>query len=75
MEQILVRNLPSGTKAALRARAQLSHRSMEAELRELLVVALQREPLTLVDLLSAHDGADVDFQPERLGTTARSAEL
>lgn len=75
MEQILIRNLPAGTKAALRARAEQHHRSAEAEARELLADALRREPVTIVDLLSVDDGADIEFEPERLGLSARSAEL
>ena len=75
MEQILIRNLPAGTKAALRARAQQRHRSVEAEARDLLTRALQGEPVSIVDLLGTDDGADVGFEPERLGLTARSAEL
>ena len=75
MEQILIRNLPAGTKAALRARAQQRHRSVEAEARDLLTRALQGEPVSIVDLLGTDYGADVGFEPERLGLTARSAEL
>ncbi|MAU82458.1 Arc family DNA-binding protein [Gordonia sp. Z-3] len=75
MEQILIRNLPAGTKAALRARAEQHRRSVEAEAREILAEALEREPVTLVDLLSSDEGADIDFEPERLGLTVRSAEL
>lgn len=75
MEQILIRNLHAGTKAALRARAEHHHRSVEAETRAILAEALGREPLTLVDLLSTEEGAEIDFEPERLGFTARTAEL
>ena len=75
MEQILIRNLPAGTKAALRARAQQRHRSVEAEARDVLTRALEGEPVTIVDRLSTHEGADNEFQPERLGLTARSAQL
>ncbi|MBD8055656.1 FitA-like ribbon-helix-helix domain-containing protein [Rhodococcus ruber] len=75
MEQILIRNLPPGTKAALRARAEQHHRSVEAEVREILGEVLGREPVTLVDLLSTDEGADIEFEPERLGVTARTAEL
>ncbi len=75
MEQILIRNLPAGTKAALRARAKEHRRSVEAEVRDVLTAALEREPVSIVDLLSTDEGADVDFEPERLGLTARSAEL
>lgn len=75
MDQILIRNLPAGTKAALRARAKQHHRSVEAEVRAILADSLEREPVTIVDLLSTDDGADIDFEPERLGLRARSAEL
>lgn len=75
MEQILIRNLPPGTKAALKARAKQHHRSVEAEAREMLADALEREPATLVDLLSTDEGADIEFEPERLRLTARTAEL
>lgn len=75
MEQILIRNLPTGTKAALRARAEQHHRSVEAEVRNILDKALEREPVTLVDLLSTDEGADIEFEPERLGSRDRPAEL
>lgn len=75
MEQILIRNLPAGTKAALRARAQRHHRSVEAEARAVLTQALDREPVSIIDLLSTDEGADIDFEPERLGLTGRDAEL
>jgi plasmid stability protein len=75
VEQMLIRNLPAGTKAALRARAELHHRSVEAEAREILAEALEREPVTMVDLLGMDEGADIEFDPERLGLTARVPEL
>ena len=75
MEQILIRNLPAGTKAALRARAKQHRRSVEAEVREILGEALEREPVTLVDLLSTDEVAEIEFEPERLGLTARTTEL
>lgn len=75
MEQILIRNLPAGTKAALRARAEQSHRSVEAEARDVLTTVLERKPVTIIELLSTDEGADIDFEPERLGLTARSADL
>ncbi len=75
MEQILIRNLPAGTKAALRARAKQRHRSVEAEARDVLTKALESEPVTIVDLLGTDEGADIEFEPERLGLTARSAQL
>lgn len=71
MEQILIRNLPAGTKLALKRRAAQHHRSLEAEVREILADALHHEPLTLVDLLGTDEGADIEFEPERLGLTAR----
>ena len=49
MEQILIRNLPAGTKAALRARAEQHHRSVEAEAREILAEAVASEPASIVD--------------------------
>jgi antitoxin FitA len=75
LEQILIRNLPAGTKAALRARAKQRHRSVEAEAREVLTKALEGEPVTIVDLLGTDEGADIEFEPDRLGLTARSAQL
>lgn len=75
MEQILIRNLPTGTKAALRARAEANHRSVESEAREILAEAVGREPATIVDLLAADDGAEIEFQPERLALTTRTARL
>lgn len=75
VEQILIRNLPAGTKAALRARAERRHRSVEAEAREVLTEALEHDPVTIIDLLSTDEGADIEFEPERLGMTARTAEL
>ncbi|MBC7307111.1 MAG: Arc family DNA-binding protein [Dietzia sp.] len=75
MEQILIRNLPAGTKAALRARAEAHHRSVEAEARDVLTKALQGEPVTIVDVLGTDEGADIEFEPERLGVTAGSAPL
>lgn len=75
MEQIVVRNLPEGTKAALRARAESHHRSVEAEVREVIARSLEAEPVSLVDLLGVDEGAEIEFEPERLGLTARSAQL
>ena len=74
MEQILIRNLPAGTKAALRARAKRRHRSVEAEARDVLTRALEAEPITIVDLLGTDEGAEIEFEPERLGLRARSAQ-
>lgn len=75
MEQILIRNLPAGTKAALRARAEQRHRSVEAEAREILAEGLAREPASMVDLLGTDRGSDIEFEPERLGIAGRAPEL
>lgn len=71
MEQLLIRNLPVGTRAALRARAQEHGRSSEAEARELLA----SRPATLVDLLRMDDGVEIEFEPGRLGLAGRDVEL
>ena len=73
MEQILIRNLPAGTKAALRVRAKQRHRSVEAEARDVLTRALEGEPVTIVDLVATDEGADIELEPGRLSLTARSA--
>ena len=75
MEQILIRNLPPGTKAALRARAEQHHRSVEAEAREILAEAVSRAPASIVDLVAMDEGAEIEFETDRLGLTARTAEL
>lgn len=75
VEQILIRNLPAGTKAALKYRAEQHRRSVEAEAREILAEAIEREPLTLVDLLTSDEGVDIDFEPPRLGLSGRTADL
>lgn len=75
VEQILIRNLPAGTKAALKARAKRHRRSVEAEAREILSGALESVPLTMVDLLADDEGAVVEFETERLGLTARTPDL
>lgn len=75
MEQLLIRNLPSGTKALLSDRAARHHRSMEAEARAIVEEALANEPATIVDLLAMPESEDIEFEPERLGLTARSADL
>ncbi|MEA4944131.1 MAG: hypothetical protein VB080_06795 [Propionicimonas sp.] len=75
MEQILIRNLPPGTKAALKLRAEQHRRSAEAEAREILADALERESVTLSDLLGMDEGADIEFEPDRLNLTARASHL
>lgn len=74
MEQIVVRNLPTGTKSALKARARAHHSSVEAELRQIIAEALAAEPASMADLLAADGGADIEFEPGRLGLRARSVE-
>lgn len=75
MEQILIRNLPEGTKAILRQRAAEHDSSIEAEARAILAAGLATDQPTLVDLISMSDGADVEFEPAPLGLQARTAEL
>jgi plasmid stability protein len=75
VEQIVVRNLPPGTKAKLRARAERHHRSTEAEVRAILADSLAHSPVDLTDLITSDDGADIDFEPRRLGATVRDADL
>jgi plasmid stability protein len=75
VEQILIRNLPAGTKAALRARAEQHHRSVEAEAREILAEAVASAPPSIVDLLGMDDGSEIEFEPDRLPLTVRTAQL
>lgn len=76
MEQILIRNLPVGTKAALRARAERHHQSVEAEARAILTAGVSGDELTIVDMLADDSpGSDFDFEPQPLPLTARTAEL
>jgi plasmid stability protein len=75
VEQILIRNLPAGTKAALKARAERHRRSAEAEARTILAAALDAAPVTLVDLLGTDEGAEIQFDPDRLGLSGRTPEL
>jgi Plasmid stability protein len=75
MEQILIRNLPAGTKAMLRARAQQHHRSVEAEAREIVAEALRQEAPNMANMLAMDEGVEIQFEPERLGLTARTPEL
>lgn len=74
MEQILIRNLPEGTKAILRKRAAEHDSSIEAEARAILAAGLSADKPTLVDLISMNADADVDFEPQRLGLQARTPE-
>ncbi|MFW0795916.1 antitoxin [Gordonia sp. CPCC 205515] len=59
----------------LRVRAEQHHRSVEAGALEILVEALGREPVTLVDLLCTSEGADIEFEPDGLGLTVRAPDL
>ncbi len=43
MAQLVVRNLESGVKAGLQRRAKRNRRSMEAEVRDILRAAVQRD--------------------------------
>lgn len=74
MEQILIRDLPTGTNAALKfAPSGIVTRSRRR--REILTDAVEREPRTLVDLLASDDGAGIDFEPGHLSSTARASDL
>lgn len=75
MEHIVIRNLAAESRAALRARAEAHHRSVEAEAREILIDALLREPASLVDLLNTDEGGDIGFEPLGLGLSGRTAEF
>lgn len=71
MEQIVIRNLPDGTKAALSVRAARHHHSAEAEARTILSAGLSGENVPMSMLLAADSGYDIDFTPQRLGLSAR----
>lgn len=76
MEQILIRNLPTGTKAALQTRAKRHHRSVEAEARAILTAGVAGDEITIVDLLSDDSpDSDFEFEPDRLPLTARTPDL
>lgn len=75
MEQIVIRNLPEGTKAALRVPAARHHHSVEAEARAILTAGLLGEEVPMPVLLAADSGHDIDFEPERLGLIARTPQL
>ncbi|WP_026530145.1 FitA-like ribbon-helix-helix domain-containing protein [Haematomicrobium sanguinis] len=75
MEQILIRNLPPGTKAALAALEKQHNRSVESEARAILLSAVTKTPRTLPAILKMTGDIEIDFEPERLGMQARSADL
>jgi len=74
VEQILIRNLPAGTKAALRALpSSISNQSRPRRVRSLptpLIASRGR-----LSILGTDEGADIEFEPERLGLTARTPNL
>lgn len=76
MEQVLIRNLPDGTKASLRARAEQHHRTVEAEARAILTETLAAQPASLVDLLAdPRPQADFTWEPERVRYEPRPIEF
>jgi len=75
MEQLLIRNLPNGTKNIIKQRSVLNNRSIEAEARDIIVSAIQRSAPSIVDLLAMPESAEIEFEPERLNITARIPEL
>jgi len=75
VEQLLIRNLPDGTKARLHLRATSQRRTVEAEARAILADALASRPASLVDLLSDDASADIDFVPVRMRLSPREADL
>jgi len=74
-EQVLVRSLPDGTKQRLRERGAREGRSIEGEARAILTGALDAEPRTIVDFLAMPESAQITFEPERLGITARKIDF
>ncbi|MEV7973712.1 Arc family DNA-binding protein [Cellulomonas sp. NPDC089187] len=75
MEQLLIRNLPGGTKAKLKDLARRHDRSMEAEARAIVERALEQDRVTMVDLLAMDGGESIEFEPGRLGLTGRPVDL
>lgn len=63
----MIRNLPEGTEAALRARAARHRHSVEAEVSAILADALSGEGVPMSVHLGADSGHDIEFEPERLG--------
>ena len=75
-EQLLIRNLPSGTKAGIARRAEQHHRSMEAEARAILAEAAITQPQTGLDLLAdLRPEADFDWEPPRSAIEVREVEF
>jgi plasmid stability protein len=46
-----------------------------AEARAILTGALDRAAVTIVDTLCTDEGADIEFEPERLDIAARTPDL
>lgn len=67
VEPLVIRDLPEGTMAALRARAARHRRSIEAEVRAILADGLSGEDAPMSVLLGADSGHNLEFEPERLG--------
>lgn len=75
MEQILIRNLPAGTKASLRRLAEAHNSSIEAEAREILARALTATPVSMADLLAMPNGDDIEFELPLRTTSRRLLDL
>lgn len=60
--------------AALRVRAARHHHSAEDEARAILTAGLSGEDVPMSVLLAIDSGQDIDFEPERLGLTARTPD-
>lgn len=75
MEQVLIRNLPDGTKARLKDLARRHDRTMEAEARAILESGLERGGASIVDFLAMPGGESIDFEPARLGLVGRELDL
>lgn len=71
----MIRNLPEGTKAALRVRAARHHHSVEDEACAILTAGLSGEDVPMSVLLAADSGQDIDFEPQRLGLIGCTPEL
>lgn len=55
--------------------AQRPAQLVEAEARAILTAGLSGEDVPMSVLLAADTGHDIDFEPERLGLTARTRDL
>lgn len=75
MEEIVIRELPEGTEAALRVRAARHHHSVEAETGANLAAGLSGEDVPMSVLLAADTGQGIEFDPGRLGLTVHTPEL